>query len=166
VSSERYNPRLTVHVFWGTESPNSMRSQLGRELYEFLCRPLKPNVAVKPGVGIPVYVGGRADRVVASMKQAAANRGPDQACVVAVPLLDNPSRADSQFCEALDELWEVGADPGGRGGFGSERGNTFRFPGLGTQLAFYLGEGICEIHTGFPYQISRFRLQDGVSLSC
>src|SRR5262249_41504972 len=42
----------------------------------------------------------------------------------------------------------------------------FRFPGLGTEFAFYLREGICEIHAGLLYQISRFRLQDGISLSC
>jgi hypothetical protein len=37
---------------------------------------------------------------------------------------------------------------------------------LGTELAFHLREGICEIHAGFLYKLSRFRLQDGISLSC
>ena len=50
--------------------------------------------------------------------------------------------------------------------FGIEQRDTFRFPGLGTEFAFYLREGICEIHAGFLYQISCFSLQDGVSLSC
>ena len=112
MSSETYSPPLTVHVFWSAEGDNSIRPQLGRALYEFLCRPLDSNAAVCPGVGIPVRVGHHAEHVAALAKEAVADRGEDRPCLVAVPLLDSASRVDESFCEAIDTLWKAGGERG------------------------------------------------------
>lgn len=111
MSSESYSPPLTVHVFWSSEGSNAVRFQVARALYEFLCRPLDGNL-VKPGIGIPVRIGLHAEHVAGVVKEAIADRGLEQPCVVAVPLLDNDARADARFCESIDALWEAGGEHG------------------------------------------------------
>ena len=112
MSAENYHPPLTVHVFWSREGNQALRHEVARALFEFLCRPLDGNVVVKPGVGIPVHVGGSAEYVTGLVQDAVTDLGLNQPCVVAVPLLESEAKSDPAFCRAIDALLKSGGDAG------------------------------------------------------
>jgi hypothetical protein len=99
-------------VFWSGEGSNAIRYQVAHGLYEFLCRPLVGKFVVTSGVGIPVRIGLHAEQVAGLFKEAIADRGLEQPCVIAVPLLDNDARSDPPFCDAIEALWDAGGEQG------------------------------------------------------
>src|SRR5262245_53221211 len=107
---ENYDSPLTVHVCWSASDPrgNPLRTQLGKALYEFLCRPLGANIAVNPRVGIPVRVGTDSEQLVTLAKEVLENNRNDLSRLIAVLLLDQGARLDEKFCTAVKFLLEAG----------------------------------------------------------
>src|SRR6267378_3301848 len=111
---EVYDSPLTVHVCWSTTTPNAnpIRARLGKALYEFLWRPLRANVAVNPGVEVPVRVGTDSEQLVNLAKQVLKNNQNDLSRLVTVLLLDQGARFDAEFCAAVDFLLKAGGIKG------------------------------------------------------
>lgn len=106
-----YQAPLTVHICWSEDHASSCElfAKVATALHEFLCRPLKANLASDPGVGIPVRIGSDPFHVASLLRETRDNPLPDDLAprVVAITLLNSASNGDEAFLTAMDQWWEI-----------------------------------------------------------